>query len=341
MKLFLACVFSICLTCEMPAQESAPLVASLRLDNSVAQSPAIYLGNQLITRYIPNSNTKPILYPLLTAKGSNTVRNYPMAEGGEFEKKDHPHHRSFWFSYGEINEIDFWSEQAGTKQGYLISSNLQTIDNDDQIGFSCDWDWQGPDRKSIAMSKQQFLFSMVGSTVAIETKIELLATEMDLKFGDTKEGAFAVRVAGSMKVDAKLGGELIDSNGNINDAAWGKRADWVQYEGPVIDSNEKSSEEANSVDPPIASVTMLVHPQSFGYPGRWHVRTYGLFAHNPFGIRDFVDSEAASPGDETTREGGFVLRQGEQVNLRYLVLLNDGRLDSERIESIFRDFANR
>ena len=32
------------------------------------------------------------------------------------EDRDHPHQRSFWFTHGNVNKVDFWSEgkQAGT-----------------------------------------------------------------------------------------------------------------------------------------------------------------------------------------------------------------------------------
>ncbi len=29
------------------------------------------------------------------------------------EDEDHPHQRSFWFTYGMVNGIDFWAELPG------------------------------------------------------------------------------------------------------------------------------------------------------------------------------------------------------------------------------------
>ena len=41
-------------------------------------------------------------------------------------------------------------------------------------------------------------------------------------------------------------------------------------------------------------VAILNHPDSFRFPTTWHVRTYGLFAANPFGWHDFGMNESAS-----------------------------------------------
>src|SRR5205814_3733 len=99
--------------------------------------------------------------------------------------------------------------------------------------------------------------------------LDFIASEGPVKFGDAKDAGFNYRVPASMAVDAKQGGQIITSEGIADAAAWGKRAKWVDYHGPV---------EGETL-----GVAMLNHPSSFRYPTPWHVRTYGLFTANPFG----------------------------------------------------------
>ena len=48
-----------------------------------------------------------------------------------------------------------------------------------------------------------------------------------------KDSGLSVRVAHSLCVDAGEGGRIINSTGDANGDAWGKRVSWVDYNGPV------------------------------------------------------------------------------------------------------------
>jgi hypothetical protein len=152
----------------------------------------------------------------------------------------------------------------------------------------------------------------------IDCDFLLKATDGDVNFGDTKEGSFGIRVAGTMKVDAKLGGEITNAEGEHDADAWGKKSVWVDYSGPV--------------EGDVVGITIHDHPESFGYPCRWHVRTYGLFAANPFGVHHFIG------GDETE---GVVLKNGEQMRLSYRVVLQEGPFDAALAEADSKDYAGQ
>ena len=107
----------------------------------------------------------------------------------------------------------------------------------------------------------------------IDFEITLKATHGPVTFGDTKEGMFGLRVASSMDVNKKQGGRITNAEGLTDDQAWGKASPWVDYTGPVQGKT--------------VGIAILNHPRSFRYPTTWHVRTYGLFAANPFGWHDF------------------------------------------------------
>ena len=84
-----------------------------------------------------------------------------------------------------------------------------------------------------------------------------------------------------------------------------------------------------------AGITIFDMPDSFRHPTRWHVRTYGLFAANPFGERDF------SPGRDApeNRQGEVKLAQGEKLRLHYRVLFHRGDLSAEQLGEIYDSYA--
>ena len=77
-------------------------------------------------------------------------------------------------------------------------------------------------------------FGTDGDARWIDFDITITEAPGPVKFGDTKEGTFGVRVPGTMKVEAENGGgHIVNSHGQTDKAAWGKRAAWVDYYGPV------------------------------------------------------------------------------------------------------------
>ncbi len=120
----------------------------------------------------------------------------------------------------------------------------------------------------------------------IDFDFRIFASDGPVTFGDTKEGMFGIRVASSMDVTRKQGGRITNAEGLTDEKAWGKPSPWVDYVGPVKDK--------------IVGIAIINHPLSFRYPTTWHVRTYGLFAANPFGWHDFGRPER---GDYTIPGG--------------------------------------
>ena len=237
-----------------------------------------------------------------------------MGEGAG-EKKDHPHQRSLWFTHGSINGIDFWAEFKG-KTGTTKHREFVKVEGGKVATIVTRNDWLAPDGKKVLEDERTLRFGADGDSRWIDFDITLKASEGPLTFGDTKEGSFGTRVAETMKVDAKLGGKIINSQGQTNAAAWGKRADWVDYSGPV--------------DGQIVGIAILNHPSSFRFPTHWHVRTYGLFAANPFGPGSFSGTEKHDP---------LTIAQGQTLSLRYRVLLHRGDEKAGKIAEAFAAYA--
>lgn len=282
--------------------------------------------------YLPHSGTKPVFFPVRTLDGRLAIRQWPVVDDAAEKITDHIHHRGLWFTYGDIDGVDYWAETA-KQQGTIRSETLEVSDGE-TAQLNTRWTWLKPDGQPHLSSDLAMKAAIDASTLVLDFDITLRADQQDLRFGDTKEGAFAIRVPSSMAVDSQQGGHLINAQGQTDRDAWGQQSPFVIYTGPLPQESASPDHDNQAA----GSIAILVHPTSYAYPGRWHARTYGLFAHNPFGVRDFAEA-AELQSEEKAREGGFVLPQGQQLNLRYRVLVSDAVLETSIVERYWKDFA--
>jgi len=274
----------------------------------------VQIDGKLFTRYLVRSGTKPILWPVIGPTGKEVTRGYPMQEGRPGERADHVHHRSFWFTHGDVNGHTFWHEH---KKHNIVHREFVKVASGEQAVISTRNDWVASDGKRQCEDVRTLTFGVDGESRWIDFDIVIKAVGQPVRFGDTKEGTFGIRVAGSMKVDAKQGGKIVNSHGQTDRDAWGKASPWVDYHGPV---------EGETV-----GVAILNHPSSFRFPTYWHVRTYGLFAANPFGLHHFKGSNEF--------DGSHTLEPGESMSLRYRVLLHKGDEKQGKVAEAFEKYA--
>jgi len=273
----------------------------------------ITVDGRPFTVYRTDLGPKPILYPLIGPAGAKMTRDYPMAKVAG-EDQDHPHQRSFWFTHGKVNGVDFWSETPG--HGSIKETAKLTVASGAAVGvLRTTDDWLGPDGKKVCEDERVLRIYNTRAARVFDFEVTLKATAGPVTLGDTKEGTFGVRVASSMDANRKPGGTITNAEGLTDLAAWGKPSPWVDYVGPVAGE-------------PVG-VAILDHPASFRHPTTWHVRDYGLFAANPFGLRDFGRQES---GDHTIPAGGA-------ITFRYRVLLHAGDTAAADIPRAFRAFA--
>jgi hypothetical protein len=273
-------------------------------------------NGKLLTHYLIKSGAKPILWPLIGPHGNEITRAYPMREAGEHERDDHIHHRSFWFTHGDVNGIDFWSEVEG--HGNIIHQDFKTLKSGETAVIETTNDWIGPAGKRQCQDIRRLTFGANKTAYWIDFDTTVTASDGPVKFGDTKEGSFGVRTAGSMKITSQLGGTVLNANGDKDGDAWGKAAPWVDYVGPVKDNT--------------VGIAIMNHPSSFRFPTYWHVRTYGLFTANPFGLHHFK-------GDNNI-DGSHTLAKGETMTLRYRVYIHKGTTQEAEIAKQFKIYGN-
>jgi len=301
----------------------------------------VKIDGQLFTEYLTKAGQSPAMWPVIGPTGEPMTRAYPVgdAKKGVEETDDHPHHQSVWFTHDKVNGADFWLANVNEDVRKADPGRKRTahIDHREFVEVKSDGktvrlvtrnDWMDGDKK-ICVDERGLVFgTRPNGDRWIDFTITIHATDGDVTFGDTKEGTFAVRVADPMRVDAKLGGRIVNSEGQVDQAAWGLPAKWVDYTGPVVSDHRHATTDGS----PILGIAIFSHPNSFRPTPRWHVRTYGLFTANPFGEQDF-------PKHEGTKQGPVTIKKGDSLTLRYRILLHQGPTDKAAMEEAFDEFA--
>jgi len=276
----------------------------------------IRINGQLFTRYLIDAGPKPYCWPVLSADGTEVTRAFPMKKI-ESEKHDHPHQRSWWFTHGDVNGIDFWAETE--ESGLIVHRAFLTARSGSRVGeLTTRNDWMSRAGVKICEDIRTIRVHNIDESRLVDFDITVAATEGPVTFGDTKEGMMGFRVATSMDVNSEMGGRIVNSRGQTDLDAWGQAAEWVDYTGPV---NRRS-----------LGVAVFNHPSSFRFPTYWHVRTYGLFAANPFGLHHFKNNDAL--------DGGHTIAKGSAITFRYRIYIHKGDTAEADVAKFYQEYAS-
>lgn len=310
-------------------------VTAVAVEFSMKQEPAgdvaIYIDDQLFTRYVTSDkvSNKCYFWPIVGPGGIKMTRAYPM-QNVEGEKQDHPHHRSVCFGLHSANGFNTWHEvKTFTKKGkvdphkaahlghqvHTKVSKAEASGNTATLVVESENVTPKGEVYMLQTRTVDFHVADNGSRV-MDIEIVLKGIQDKITIHDMKDSGLSVRVAHSMCVDAGEGGRIINSTGDANGDAWGKRVSWVDYNGPV---------EGKTM-----GVAMLNHPDSFRYPTPWHVRNYGLFTANPFALKEVAGEKDSGDVD---------LAKGQSITLRHRIIFHAGDEKTAEIAEAWKAYA--
>jgi hypothetical protein len=280
----------------------------------------IEIDGKPFTDFFTGADTrKPYLHPLRSASGKIVTRRYPM-EMIEGESRDHVHHRGLWFTHGDVNGIDFWANDATQKgkKGRVVLRKIVDLKSGKKSGtIAARFEWLDVEDSPLLAEQRTMIFYSEPTTRTIDIDIVLTALA-PAKFGDTKEGTFAIRLAEPLTEKKGGGGMMVNAQGAEKEKnVWGKQSEWVDYHGEL--EGEK------------LGIAIFDHPSNPRHPTYWHSRSYGLFAANIFGVKDFT-------GDKT-RDGSLALDKGKSMRFRYRVLIHPGDARTAAIPEQYKKFA--
>ena len=300
---------------------------SVQLQREATHINVIIGGKPFTTYYFDPEVAKPYFMPLRSAQGTVITRGFPIGNTVPPERQHdrnlEPHQRPMYFGHGNVDGIDFWGEALypkwsdGTVFGRTVLAKIEEVkDGPDSGTIRALFHLVGPRGRIITDETQSFVFRGGQDLRMIDCEFTITANHgADVAIGDSKEGSFAIRVVKELYSPP---GHMVNSNGGVGEKEiWGKRANWVDYYGKV------GTEELG--------VAIFDSPRSFRHPTYWHARGYGLFAVNPFGIREFT-------GDDNN-DGSWTIPQGKSLTLRYRVLIHHGDYKQAHVAEAYQQYA--
>jgi hypothetical protein len=305
---------------QQPAESPAPKSAFVARPVSIEQAEGkfiVRIGDELFTEYRWKDAQRPYCYPVLGPGGTPMTRGYPM-DPHPGEPQDHPHHCSLWFAHGSVGGYDFWA--ANDHAQCIHQAEILEVRSGESVGVvRVKNNWMA-DGRPICFEQRTLSFSECPDGRLLDFDVVLTPAGDELVIGDTKEGTLAIRTVPALALTGEgAHGHAKNSGGDRDAAVWGKRAEWVDYWGPLGER--------------VLGVLILDHPANFAHPTWWHARDYGLLAANPFGVHDF-EGRPAGTGDKH-------LRAGEELHLRYRFVFHEGEIDPQRAGELLQDFREK
>lgn len=248
-------------------------------------------------------DTRAYIHPIVAPDGNGLLT--------EDTPSHHPWQHGLYVGLNEVNDIGFWTEglqerrkdQDGTFHPKPI---INTTAQNNQATWTITSDWRDPNGASMLTETQAWSLTDQGDTYEIDISWSLTAS-IDLTFGQYAYGGLFLR----MPYKKDLGGEAINSEGQINRDAEGQRARWVTVSIPIEGRTDW------------VGITMMDHPTNPEHPNPWRVD----------GQLGITPSRCLA--------GPWTLSQGETTTNRYRLFTFCGRTEPSRIAKNWTEFTSK
>ncbi len=303
----------------------------------------IEVDGKLFTSYRWDDKiNRPALLPVMTSGGKFITRGFPI-ETRNGEAIGHPHQVGASFSYGDVNGIDFWntsqfrSAKELERMGKIVLRKIIGMKSGNSRGeLETSSAWIHPDGSTMLIEFSKFVFRAKGKQRWIDRETTLTAN-VDVVFGDNKEGLFAIHLNTNLQQDNQIPAKVTTASGIITD-----RTSTKDLTGKYLSSDDLVGEKiwgttgkwasvSGTIDGEDLTVAVFDSPGNHGYPARMMVRPYGLLALNPFGRKAFVPSASAR---------SFKLEEKRSITFRHRLVIFPQRVSKSAIEREFQNYIN-
>ncbi|SHF39626.1 Methane oxygenase PmoA [Mariniphaga anaerophila] len=256
-------------------------------------------GN-LFTSYILSEFEKyPFFFP---------VNGPSKASVTSMRNANYPHHSSLFFGCDRVNGGNWWQE--GLERGQIISLRADILETGAAkavVENECIWRRPGADAP-IKDKRKITVSAPSADKFQIDFDIVMEMLE-DVTIEKTNHSLFSGRVDPDLAV--VNGGTMINAEGDSGEkGTFGKRSAWMDYSGKRMGKTE--------------GIAILQHPSNEWFPAPWFTRDYGFFSPTPMYWPE--------NGEKTQ------LKKGEQIKLRYRVIVHSGDYSEANISGEFEKY---
>lgn len=267
---------------------------------------------------------KAFLWPVKAEGGLHITRDFPMeTEGTPRFALDHPHHKSLWTAYGEVNGVDLWAE--GANSGTQVSGEPEWGSGDAYGWITVKNTWQDKDGKALITEAREYRFYATPEKGRmLDVIVTFSADYGEVVFTDTKEGGIA-----SVRMSPDISGKnavITNAFGNQGEnECWGKPSPWCDFSGEFKDAGWRG-------------LTIFDHPSNLRHPSSWHVRNYGLMGANCFGWSYFAEKDY-NKGVFPAERGDYTFASGDSLMFSYRIYVHSGDVQAAAVGDRYADYA--
>ncbi len=246
----------------------------------------IKVNGNLFTNYIISEHEKyPFFFPVNGPSNASVT---------SMRNANYPHHSSLFFGCDRVNGGNYWQE--GLERGQIISLRADIIETgNDKVVIENECIWRRPGADAPIKDKRIITISAPSKgkfQIDFDVTMEIL---IDVVIEKTNHSLFSGRMDPDLAVIN--GGTIVNAEGETGEkATFGKRSPWIDCHGKRQGK--------------IEGMAIMQHPSNDWYPAPWFTRDYGFFSHTPIYWPE---------NDKTT-----TLKKGEEIKLRYRVLVHSG-----------------
>jgi hypothetical protein len=261
----------------------------------------VTVGDVLFTEYKwPSDQKYPYFYPVAGPRTGESVTTE--------SSMPWPHHRSLFFGLDKVNGGNYW--QDGLELGQIVPEATVVVQaGGDAVVLRQTNIWRRPGAESPIRDTRLIRITAPSPDLRLIDFDVTLAPLIDVRVENTNHALFAARMVPELSVAS--GGRLVNAEGERGErGTFGKHSPWADFWG-----------ERNGV---VEGLAILNHPGNRWSPPPWFTRDYGFVSPTPFNWFE---------------EGYLDLPRGEQLHLRYRVVVHGGNTDEAGIAELYREYA--
>jgi len=268
---------------------------------------------------------KPYFHPVSSVDGVPLTWKSP---------PDHAWHHALWFSWKEINGLNYWEEdrKTGLAKGRTEVIDVKVFPNDNYFAkIELVISYHPPNELAVLTEKRllhtsvpddkgNYHIDWQSTFTAGNDDVELEREPIEGQKGGRRWGGYAT-LACRINTESLRDIKFLDSEGRIDLDIHTKPTHWVDVSGAIASDSSRA-----------AGITIFDHPNNLRHPPPGYV------------IKDWVDAHKLlfaymNPG--FLYNEGFKLQAHQSFTLRYRIFVHRNRGDMKNLAKEFEQFASQ